>query len=241
MDELVVKAIHGGIDGKEILKGVNLHIKKGEVVAVMGPNGSGKTTLANVIMGHPKYVITKGDILWKKKSILGMNASERSTAGIFLSFQHPEEVQGVTIASFLRTAYNIRQKKHLSVMDFYKLLQEKMQLLGIPDSFKSRYLNAGFSGGEKKRSEILQLVLLSPEIAILDETDSGTDVDALRIIGEGINKIKAETGMGVLLITHYERILRYVKPDRVLIMREGKIVKEGGFDLALEIEKNGYG
>ncbi|MFH1072402.1 MAG: Fe-S cluster assembly ATPase SufC [Nanoarchaeota archaeon] len=239
--ELIIKDLHTSVKGKEILKGIDLRVRKGEIVAVMGPNGSGKSTLANVIMGNPAYTITKGSIFWKGKDITEMKPDERARMGIFLSFQNPQEISGVSIASFLRTALNAKREKHLSVAEFYALLKEKMAHLRMDPSFKERYLNEGFSGGEKKRGEILQLAVLEPELAILDETDSGTDVDALKVISAGINRIKKETGMGVLLITHYERILRYVKPDRVVVMIDGRIVKQGNIALAREIEKTGYG
>jgi Fe-S cluster assembly ATP-binding protein len=241
MDELIITDLHVAVEGKEILKGVTLKVKKGEIVALMGPNGSGKSTLAQVIAGNPKLAVTKGSISWKKKGMLKLSPTERSIAGLFLSFQYPSEIPGVTIANFLRTAYNARRKAPMGVIDFHRVLQEKMELLEVPDGFKTRYLNDGFSGGEKKKCEVLQLAVLEPDLAILDETDSGTDVDALRILSEGIMKVKNKTGMGILLITHYERILRYVSPDRVLIMQGGKIVREGGLALAKEIEKKGYG
>lgn len=241
MDELIIKNLHVGVDEKEILNGINLKMRKGEIVAIMGPNGSGKSTLAQGIAGNPKFQVKKGSISWKKKNLLKLSPADRSKAGIFLSFQYPSEIPGVTITNFLRTAYNARRETPVNVMDFHKLLQEKMALLQVPDSFKTRYLNDGFSGGEKKKCEILQLAVLEPDIAILDETDSGTDVDALKILSEGVMKVREKTGMGILIITHYERILRYVKPDRVVILQDGKITREGGMDLAMEIEKKGYG
>jgi Fe-S cluster assembly ATP-binding protein len=238
--ELIIKNLQVEVDGIELLHHVSLQVKKGEVVAIMGPNGSGKTTLSHTIMGNPLYKVTGGDILWKGKSLLPLLPEQRSLQGIFLSFQHPLAVPGVSIANMLRSAYNARQKSPLGVLDFHKLLDERMAALQMDPSFKTRPVNDGFSGGEKKRSEILQLSLLEPELAILDETDSGTDIDSLKILSQGIAAIKEKTGMGILLITHYERILKYIVPDKVVIMMDGRVVKEGGADLAREIEKTGF-
>jgi Fe-S cluster assembly ATP-binding protein len=240
---LEIKDLHVSVEGKEILKGVTLSLAKGEVVAVMGPNGSGKSTFANAVMGNPKYEVTGGTIALDGESIAALGPDERARRGLFLSFQYPSEIPGVTMFNFLRTALNAqragRGEPPLRVYDFTKLLKEKMSLLKVDEKFSERYLNDGFSGGEKKRAEILQLALFSPRIAILDETDSGLDIDALRVVAEGINATKTpETTY--LLITHYQRILDYVKPDRILIMKGGRIVKEGGPELAHHLEKEGY-
>ncbi|RMF54904.1 Fe-S cluster assembly ATPase SufC [Candidatus Woesearchaeota archaeon] len=241
MAKLQLKNLHVSVNGKKILRGVNLEIESGKVHALMGPNGSGKSTIANVIMGNQKYKVEKGKILLNGKDITGMSADERAKLGLFLSFQYPCEVTGVTISNFLRTAYNNLKEEKLDVVSFHKLLKEKMKLLGIDEKFGRRYLNEGFSGGEKKKSEILQLAVLQPKFAILDETDSGTDIDALKTIANGINTIKKSTGMGCLLITHYNRILKYIKVDKVSVIKEGRITKEAKGDvLAHEIESKGY-
>jgi Fe-S cluster assembly ATP-binding protein len=250
--ELVIRDLHVGIEGKEILKGLDLEVRKGEIHALMGPNGSGKSTLANTLMGHPKYEVTQGDILFKGESILEMEPDERSRAGLFLAFQYPVAIPGLTVANFLRTALNTRiapaatngsgampHKKGIAPKEFRALLKEKMGLLKMDESFAGRYLNDGFSGGEKKRAEILQMAVLKPEIAIMDETDSGLDIDALRIVADGVNAL-AGPGMGVLVITHYNRILNYIKPDRVHVMVDGRIQVSGGADLALKLESQGY-
>ncbi|MAH33175.1 Fe-S cluster assembly ATPase SufC [archaeon] len=235
---LEIKNLKVEVEGKQIVKGIDLKVGKGKVVALMGPNGSGKSTLSFALMGHPRYKITSGKILLDGKDITNAKPDEKSRAGLFLSFQYPKEISGVTASNFLRTALNTRNKKQISVLDFHKLLQEKMNLLKIDKSFTTRYLNEGFSGGEKKRMEILQMSILEPKIGILDETDSGLDVDSLKIVSEGINKLKKD--MGILLITHYQRILDYITPDEVHIIKEGKIVKSGGKELALEVEKKGF-
>ncbi|MBN2141947.1 Fe-S cluster assembly ATPase SufC [Candidatus Woesearchaeota archaeon] len=242
---LEIKNLHVSIEGKEILKGINLVLEQGKIHAIMGPNGSGKSTLSNVIMGNPKYEVTGGDILFEGKSILGLRPDERARLGLFLSFQHPEEIDGVTISNFLRTAVNSfrEEKDKLSVLKFKNAVSEKMKLLKMSPGFLSRYLNKGFSGGEKKRTEILQLLMLDPKVAILDETDSGLDIDALKVVSEGVNHyFNAQTkDKAVLIITHYKRILDYIKPDKVSIMIDGKIALEGIGDLVDHLEEKGYG
>jgi len=245
MSELTIKDLYVSIEGKPIIKGLNLTVHQGEVHAIMGPNGTGKSTLAYTIMGHPNYEITGGDILIDGQSILEFAPDERSRAGLFLAFQYPVSISGVTVANFLRTAINARRRhaeppqEDISVLDFRKMLKSKMDLLEMDYSFGGRYLNEGFSGGEKKRTEVLQMAVLEPSFAIMDETDSGLDIDAIRIVSEGVNAIKGPK-MGVVVITHYQRILNYIKPDFVHIMYNGKIVESGGRDLALQLEENGY-
>ncbi len=239
MNKLTVRNLHASVEGKEILKGVSLTVRKGEVVALMGPNGSGKSTLANTIAGNPKYKVTDGSISFCGKEITKEKPDIRARLGLFLSFQHPQEIEGVSIANLLRTAINARQKEKMPVCEFMKLLKEKMKMLKMDEGFAKRYVNEGFSGGEKKRTEILQMAMLKPEISILDETDSGLDVTSMKIVADGIKK-STDKNMGVLLVTHYQRFLNHIKPDRVLVMFEGKIVKEGGKELAEEIEKKGY-
>ncbi|MCH3963103.1 MAG: Fe-S cluster assembly ATPase SufC [Clostridium sp.] len=223
----------------EILKGLNLEIGKGEVHAIMGPNGAGKSTLVNTIMGHPKYSISSGDILFEGKSINDLKVDERARLGIFMSFQYPEEIQGITVENFLRTAKSAVSGKKSGILAFRRLLKEKLKLLKIDESYSKRYLNVGFSGGEKKKNEILQMAVLEPKLAMLDETDSGLDVDAVRIVSEGVSKLRTEEN-SVLIITHHNSILEYLKPDYVHILVNGKIVKTGDSSLAEEIEKNGY-
>lgn len=225
------------IDGKEVIKGLSLTINPNEKVALMGRNGCGKTSLSKVIMGHPDYQITAGTIKFLGQDITELKVEERAKLGIFLGFQHPEEISGVSVTEFLRISYNNITKSKINILQFDQLLTENMKQLKIPSEFKHRYLNEGFSGGEKKKTETLQLLLLKPAIAILDETDSGLDIDALKAVSDGINLMK---DTGILLITHYSRILNYVKPDRVLIMQDGKIVKEGDINLAKELEDKGY-
>jgi Fe-S cluster assembly ATP-binding protein len=245
MSDLEIRNLHGGIDNKEILKGVDLTIKKGEVHALMGPNGTGKSTLAYILMGHPSYQYTQGEVLFKDRNILELAPDERSQMGLFLAFQYPVAIPGVSVANFLRTALNARRKaenpedKGIPIPQFRRLLKEKMDLLKMDHSFAGRYLNEGFSGGEKKRAEILQMATLQPEMAILDETDSGLDIDALRIVSDGVNALRGPE-LGVLVITHYQRILNYIKPDFVHIMLDGRIVESGGADLALHLEEQGY-
>jgi Fe-S cluster assembly ATP-binding protein len=245
MSELVIRDLHVSIEGKEILKGLNLTIPQGEVHAIMGPNGTGKSTLAYTIMGHPSYQVTSGEIIFKGQNILEMEPDARSRAGLFLAFQYPVSISGVTVANFLRTAINARRRavnnadKGMPIPEFRRMVKEKMDLLKMDNSFAGRYLNEGFSGGEKKRAEILQMAVLKPEIAVLDETDSGLDIDALRIVSEGVNTLRGPN-LGVLVITHYQRILNYIKPDVVHVMMDGRIVESGGPDLALHLEEHGY-
>ena len=245
--QLVIRDLHVAVEGKEILKGIDLTINKGETHAIMGPNGSGKSTLANTLAGHPKYEITQGDILYKGESILNWGADERAQRGIFLAFQYPMAIPGVTVANFLRTALNAKRRETgtngdaqaISIPEFRKLMLQKMQLLKLDQTFATRYLNDGFSGGEKKRVEILQMAVLNPELAVLDETDSGLDIDALRIVSEGVNAV-AGPNIGILLITHYQRILNYIKPHFVHVMVNGKFAISGGPELALQLEEKGY-
>uniref|UniRef100_A0A7C4PL65 Fe-S cluster assembly ATPase SufC n=1 Tax=Anaerolinea thermolimosa TaxID=229919 RepID=A0A7C4PL65_9CHLR len=245
MATLEIKNLHVSIEGKEILKGVNLSINQGEVHAIMGPNGTGKSTLAYTLMGHPSYQVTQGEVWYKGQNILELEPDERSRLGIFLAFQYPVAIPGVTVANFLRTALNARRRaenpedKGIPILEFRKLIRSKMELLKMDPEFAGRYLNDGFSGGEKKRAEILQMAVLQPEIAILDETDSGLDIDALRIVSEGVNALRGPN-LGVLVITHYQRILNYIHPDFVHIMLDGRIVESGGADLALHLEEHGY-
>jgi Fe-S cluster assembly ATP-binding protein len=245
MSELTVNNLHVSIEDKPILTGVNLNIKQGEVHAIMGPNGTGKSTLAYALMGHPKYEVTEGDILVDGESVMQMAADERSRAGIFLAFQYPVSISGVTVANFLRTALNAHRKhadpprEDISILEFRKLLKSKMDLLEMEYSFGGRYLNDGFSGGEKKRTEVLQMAVLEPAFAVLDETDSGLDIDAIRIVSEGVNTLKGPN-MGVVVITHYQRILNYIHPDYVHIMFGGRIVESGSDELATQLEEHGY-
>lgn len=245
MSTLEIKDLCVSVADKAILKNLNLTINKGEVHAIMGPNGTGKSTLAYTLMGHPGYEVTGGEVLFKGKNILEMEPDERSREGLFLAFQYPVSIPGVTVANFLRTAINARRRaensedKGISIPDFRKLLKEKMALLKMDPAFAGRYLNDGFSGGEKKRAEILQMATLRPEIAILDETDSGLDIDALKIVSEGVNALNGPD-LGVLVITHYQRLLNYIKPHYVHVMMNGRIVESGGPELALQLEESGY-
>ena len=245
MSQLEIKNLHVNIDGKEILKGLDLTVEQGKIHAIMGPNGTGKSTLAYTLMGHPSYTVTEGEVHFKGQDILELEPDERSRLGIFLAFQYPVSIPGVTVANFLRTAINARRRavnaedKGMPIPEFRKLLKEKMDLLRMDHTFAGRYLNEGFSGGEKKRAEILQLAALKPEIAILDETDSGLDIDALRIVADGVNALMSND-MGMLVITHYQRLLNYIKPDYVHVMLDGRIVESGGADLALHLEDQGY-
>lgn len=245
MSQLEIKNLHVSIDGREILKGLDLTVKQGEIHAIMGPNGTGKSTLAYTLMGHPAYTVTEGEVWFKGQNLLELEADERSRLGLFLAFQYPVAIPGVTVANFLRTALNARRRaadpedKGMPIPEFRKMLRDQMDLLKMESSFAGRYLNDGFSGGEKKRAEILQMAMLKPEIAILDETDSGLDIDALRIVSEGVNAL-AGPDLGVLVITHYQRLLNYIKPHFVHVMLDGRIVESGGPDLALHLEEHGY-
>jgi len=240
MADLEIKNLHARIGDVEILKGVNLEINKGEVHALMGPNGSGKSTLSSVIMGHPDYEVTEGDILFMGESILEMDPEERAKAGVFLCFQYPVAVPGVSISSFLKKAVDARHPEGKAPSGpFLKEMRENMAFLEMDASFANRGLNEGFSGGEKKRMEILQMMMFQPGMVIMDETDSGLDIDALRIVSKGVNKMKNDN-MGLLVITHYERILTYIKPDHLHILMEGRVVMSGGPDLVKELEEKGY-
>lgn len=245
MSQLEIKNLHVNIDDKEILKGLSLTVNSGEIHAIMGPNGTGKSTLAYTLLGHPNYTVTEGEIIFKGRNVLELEPDERSRLGMFLAFQYPVAIPGVTVANFLRTAINSRRRaenpddKGVPIPEFRKMLKEKMDMLRMDHTFAGRYLNDGFSGGEKKRAEILQMATLKPEIAILDETDSGLDIDALRIVAEGVNALSGP-GLGVLVITHYQRLLNYIKPHFVHIMLDGRIVESGGPDLALHLEEQGY-
>jgi Fe-S cluster assembly ATP-binding protein len=242
---LEIRDLHVSVSGKAILKGVDLTVQQGETHALMGPNGTGKSTLAYTLMGHPNYEITQGQLLFKGRDLVGLEPDERSRLGLFLAFQYPVAIPGVSVANFLRSAINARRRaldaedKGISVPEFRKMLKAKMDLLQMPHEFAGRYLNDGFSGGEKKRAEILQLATLEPEIAILDETDSGLDIDALRIVSAGVNAL-AGPNLGILIITHYQRILNYISPHTVHVMLGGRIVETGGADLALHLEEQGY-
>jgi Fe-S cluster assembly ATP-binding protein len=238
--KLEIENLHVRVEGQEILKGVHLVVPQGETHALMGPNGSGKSTLAKVLMGHPDYEVTEGTIRFDGQDLLEMETDERARTGLFLAFQYPQEIPGVTVANFLRRALNAKRGEEISVMQFHKLLQAKMKLLEMKPEMAARYLNEGFSGGEKKRNEILQMAVLEPQLAILDETDSGLDIDALRIVAKGVNAL-AGPDLGVLVITHYQRILRYIQPDRVHILVDGRVARSGGPDLAERLEELGYG
>lgn len=236
---LKIHNLHVSIGDKKILNGLNLEIKPGEIHAIMGPNGGGKSTLSNTIMGSPKGLIEEGSILFEGQEIRELKTDERAKKGIFLSFQYPEEIPGVTVQNFLRAAYNAVKNENISIFKFQKLLQEKMALLDMKPEYANRYLNEGFSGGEKKKNEILQMSILEPKLAILDETDSGLDIDALRVVSEGVNKVKSKD-TAILIITHYNRILDYIKPDVVHVLMDGRIVKSGDSSLAKILEDTGY-
>ena len=238
---LEIKNLHVEIDGREILKGVDLTLKQGEIHAVMGPNGTGKSTLAQAIMGHPRYEVTQGEVILDGEDVLEMEVDERSKAGLFLGMQYPSEISGVTTSDFLRSAINAQRDEgdEINLMQFIKKLDKNMEYLEIDQDMATRYLNEGFSGGEKKRNEILQLMMLEPKFGILDEIDSGLDIDALKVVSKGINKLRGEQ-FGSLIITHYQRLLNYISPDHVHVMMRGKIVKSGGKELAERLEAEGY-
>ncbi len=240
---LSIRKLHAGVTGKEILHGIDLEVRAGEVHAVMGPNGSGKSTLAQVLAGHPGYLVTEGEILYEGRNLLEMPPEERAREGIFMAFQYPVEIPGVANAEFLKAAVNAvrdhRGLEELDAMEFLTLLKEKMNLVDMDPAFMSRSLNEGFSGGEKKRNEILQMALLEPKLAVLDETDSGLDIDALRTVAAGINRLRRPDN-AMILVTHYQRVLSYVTPDRVHVLSNGRIVKSGDHTLARELEARGY-
>ena len=236
---LSIRDLHVSVEDAEILRGVTLDVPAGEIHALMGPNGSGKSTLANTLMGHPAYEVTAGQVHFKGQDVLALATDERARLGLFLAFQYPAEIPGVRVASFLRMALNARREVEIPVMEFRRLLMDKMQMLRMDPKYAARYLNDGFSGGEKKRNEILQLAVLGPELAILDETDSGLDIDALRIVSDGVNQLRGPE-LGVLIITHYQRLLSYIVPDRVHVLIDGRVVESGGKELAERLEAEGY-
>jgi len=240
---LEIKNLHAGIDGKEILKGINLTVNKGEVHAIMGPNGSGKSTLAKVLAGHPQYEVTQGEVLYEGRNLLEMEPDQRAREGVFMAFQYPIEVPGVSNAQFLRLAYNEKRKhlgeEELDPLEFKDLLKERAKVVEMDASFMTRSVNQGFSGGEKKRNEILQMAVLEPKLAVLDETDSGLDIDALRVVANGVNQLHTPND-AIILVTHYQRLLNYIVPDFVHVLSDGRIAREGGKELALELEAKGY-
>jgi len=240
MADLEIRDLHVATEGHEILRGVDLEVSRGEIHALMGPNGSGKSTLASTLLGHPAYEITRGSISFKGEDITEAEPHERARAGLFLAFQYPVAIPGVSVANFLRMAINAKREEPIGVKEFRTQLTHAVDLLDVDRSFTSRHLNDGFSGGEKKRAEILQMAMLLPDVAILDETDSGLDIDALRTVAEGVQRLHDEQGLGVLIITHYQRILHYVKPDFVHILLDGRIVLEGGVELVERLEREGY-
>jgi Fe-S cluster assembly ATP-binding protein len=245
MPELEIKNLHVAVGDKQILKGLDLNVRSGEIHALMGPNGSGKSTLANAIMGHPSLEVTEGQILFDGEDITEVAPDERSRMGLFMAFQYPVSVPGVTVTKYLRMVMNAhrtqRGEEEISLREFRKTVEDAMELVNVPREFSSRYLNEGFSGGEKKRMEILQLALQRPQIAVLDETDSGLDIDALNVVAHGVNTVAKQANMGVLIITHYQRILHMVEPQRVSVMFDGRIAKEGGPELVEQLEREGYG
>ena len=236
---LKIENLHVEIDGNEIIKGLSLEVGEGEIHAIMGPNGSGKSTLSNVLMGHPRSEVAEGSVTFMGQDVFELEPDERAKMGMFLAFQYPSEVPGVSVANFLRTAVNSVREEALSPMEMYRLLQEKMQIMQMDPKFAERYLNEGFSGGEKKRNEILQMLMLQPKLAIMDETDSGLDIDALQVVARGVNEMR-NPEFSAVLITHYQRILRYITPDYVHVMLDGRIVTSGSKELAVELEEKGY-
>ncbi|GAC1485128.1 MAG: Fe-S cluster assembly ATPase SufC [Solirubrobacteraceae bacterium] len=240
MAELEIRNLHVRTEDREILRGVDLTIRKGELHALMGPNGSGKSTLANTIMGHPTYEVTEGQIIFDGEDITAAEPHERARSGLFLAFQYPVSIPGVSVANFLRMAINAKREEPINVKEFRTQLQHAIELLDVDRAFTSRHLNEGFSGGEKKRAEILQMAMLQPQVAVLDETDSGLDIDALRTVAEGVAKLHAEQGLGALIITHYQRILHDIKPQFVHSLMEGRMVMEGGPELVERLEREGY-
>jgi Fe-S cluster assembly ATP-binding protein len=240
MPDLEIRNLHVRIEEREILRGVDLTIDRGEVHALMGPNGSGKSTLANTLLGHPAYEVTEGTITFKGENLTEAEPHERAKAGLFLAFQYPVSIPGVSVANFLRMALNAKREEPIDVREFRTQLQHAIELLDVDRAFTSRHLNDGFSGGEKKRAEILQMAMLQPDVAILDETDSGLDIDALRTVAEGVEKLHSEQGLGALIITHYQRILHYIRPQFVHVMLDGRIVLEGGVELVERLEREGY-
>jgi len=240
---LEIRDLHATVEGKEILRGIDLTINKGEVHAIMGPNGSGKSTLAKILAGHPAYEVTKGEVLYEGRNLLELAPDERAREGVFLAFQYPVEVPGVSNAQFLRLAYNEKRKhlgeEELDPLEFKDLLAERAKIVEMESSFMSRSVNEGFSGGEKKRNEILQMAVLEPKLAVLDETDSGLDIDALRVVADGVNKLRTPDN-AIILVTHYQRLLNYIVPDHVHVLYRGRIVRSGGKELALELEEKGY-
>jgi len=238
-----IKDLHASVEGKEILRGINLEVKEGEVHAIMGPNGSGKSTLANILAGNEAFEITGGSVEYVGKDLLDMTPEDRAREGVFLAFQYPIEIPGITNATFLKTAINEIRKYHggeeITAKEFMAMIRDKAEILGMSDSMINRYVNVGFSGGEKKRNEIMQLLMLDPKLALLDETDSGLDIDALKVVSEGVNKFRSEKN-AVILVTHYQRLLNYIVPDYVHVLSKGRIIKSGGKELALELEEKGY-
>ena len=240
---LEIKNLHANVNGKEILKGINLSVKAGEVHAIMGPNGSGKSTLSSVLVGNPAFEVTEGEVIFNGKNLLDLEPEDRSREGIFLSFQYPVEIPGVSMVNFMRAAVNEQRKykglEPLSATDFLRMMREKSEIVELDNKLASRSVNEGFSGGEKKKNEIFQMAMLQPRLSILDETDSGLDIDALRIVAEGVNKLKSDQN-ATIVITHYQRLLDYIAPDFVHVLYKGRIVKSGGPELALELEEKGY-